>query len=70
MLSVLPLVVSLACEAVAPLAAISTPGTASRGVVPDAEANAKQMVWDDEDKGVKTPTEIVALMERARSAAR
>lgn len=38
---------------------------AQKGVMPDAEANARKMVWYDEDKGVKTLTEIVELMERA-----
>ena len=38
---------------------------AQKGILSDAEANARKMVWYGEDKGVKTLTEIVELMERA-----
>jgi len=38
---------------------------AQKGILSDAEANARKMVWYDEDKGIKTLTEIVELMERA-----
>lgn len=43
---------------------------AQKGVLADSEANARKMVWYDEDKGVKTLTEIVALMERAQRSSR
>jgi hypothetical protein len=38
---------------------------AQKGILSDAEANARKMVWYEEDKGVKTLTEIIELMERA-----
>ncbi|MCA0375582.1 MAG: thioredoxin family protein [Gemmatimonadetes bacterium] len=43
---------------------------AQKGVLADSEANARKMVWYDEDKGVKTLTEVVALMERAQRGGR
>ncbi|MBY0489694.1 MAG: thioredoxin family protein [Gemmatimonadaceae bacterium] len=43
---------------------------AQKGVMSDADAHTRKMAWYDEDKGVKTLAEIVALMERAHAARR
>jgi hypothetical protein len=40
---------------------------AQKGVLSDSLANARKMLWYDDDKGVKTLTELVTLMERARA---